>query len=809
MAVEQQNWRFNISAEVVNGDQLLHIHPENFTNLLINYDYQNQILPTILAKVNLDKNFMDFIIKNSETLEVYLTIQKFTHAVDNTEDKSAAFDFIKGTYLVTIGSDINYNKELDYMDAVNTELPIEDKFRETYIGLISKESIDANKTIANEVVHTTLHQDLVLSYLLPNCHVLIEPFEHNEMHNNLVIPPLDTLASVIDYLNSIQVFYSTSYILFFDEPKVTYLISKSGKATLMKGEDHKTVFINMRSLKDSNNLTLGMNDNKEANAYEVDIPIVDSIYNIDKDLSKKIESIDAIINPSLEKSVVSGDTVKNLKNNIKSTMKNFLMTTLEQTLSSLNIGSKISDMMTIFTHASDAIQKVSMNLVSQVGESVNQFGSTVVQAVGSQIETIQGQVNKILQQLPANIMGNASKSIQKSLMDSRFMAADISRAAQKEIKSDFWKSLEETASGEYKKDFVNNNINAVTYVLMQEVTGATTNKINELSSNVTQTLADFQNKITSKMGEFSNFTAKNVEILQELQKWKKKVLSSMASSSTGSQSSGPGHIANSSSGQLLKQIVKQEQNLSTIIDVSDTYGGIAKQTSEKAEQINNSLKDISDQFTSFLGSFTKIDEQDVKSNFISNIPARIFGSQTLSIDQLIFQTTKTGCFGGGGETGMANTWGDMASGIGGVLNFSDLSNLESNLMKFDLSEIGSLGLSHFNFDLNLGNIGNKIGKIVGTKLMKVKNDNPNMLKNLKSEIELSKNQIIIHKFGLDPDVFTPNKEFIIKNYDGHEDKDGKFILTRKVLVFVREGEDFKCNSELFFNKVPDNAPSQQ
>ena len=158
---------------------------------------------------------------------------------------------------------------------------------------------------------------------------------------------------------------------------------------------------------------------------------------------------------------------------------------------------------------------------------------------------------------------------------------------------------------------------------------------------------------------------------------------------------------------------------------------------------------------------------------------------------------------------MANTWGDMASGIGGILNFSDLSNLASNLMKFDLSEIGTLGLSHFNFDLNLGKIGNKLGKIVGTKLMKVKNDNPNMLKNLKSEIELSKNQLIIHKFGLDPDVFTPNKEFIIKNYDGHGDKDGKFILTRKVLAFVREGEDFKCNSELFFNKVPDNTSSQQ
>ena len=807
MAVEQQNWRFNISAEVVNGDQLLHLHPENITNLIIVYDYRNNIMPTILAKINIDKNFMDFIVQNAETLEVYLTIKKFTHAVDDTQDKGAEFDFIKGAYLITIGSDINYNKELDYMDTQNTELPIEDKFKETYIGLISKENMDANKLIANEVVHTSLHQDLALSYLLPNCHILIEPFEHNEMHNNLVIPPLDTLSSVIEYLNEVQVFYSTKYILFFDEPKVTYLLSKSGKATLMKGEDHKTVFINMRSTTDTNNLTLGMNDNKDINAYEVDVPITDSIYNIDKDLSKKIESIDAIINPSLEKSIISGDVVKNLKDTIKGVMKNFLMTTLQRTLESLSIGSKISDMLSKFTHAIDAIQKVSMNLVSQVGEAVNQFGSTVVQAVGSQVATVQGQVNSILQQLPSNIMGNAAKSVQKSLMDSRFMATDISRAAQKEVKSDFWKALEQTASEEYKKDFVNNNVNAVTYVLMQEVTGATTDKINDFANNVSQTMNEFQNKITSKMGEFSNFTAKNVEILQEVQNWKKKIVSSMASSS-GSQESGKGHIANSNMGQLLKQVVEQEKNLSTIVETSDQFGGIAKQVSKNAEQINNDLKAISDQFMSFLGSFEKIDEQDAKAQFISKLPARIFGNQTLSIDQMIFQTMKTGCFGGGGESGMANTWGDMASGIGGILNFSDLSKLASNLMSFDLGEIGSLGLSHFNFDLNLGKVGDKIGKIVGTKLMKVKNDNPNMLKNIKSEIELAKNQLTIHKFGLDPDVFTPNKEFVIKNYNGHGDKDGKFILTKKILAFVRDGQDFKCNSELFFSKVPDQTPQQ-
>ena len=578
----------------------------------------------------------------------------------------------------------------------------------------------------------------------------------------------------------------------------------------MQGEDHPTVFINMRKNTDSNNLTMGMNDNKDANAYEVDIPLLDSNYNIDKDLSKKIEAIDAIINPSLDNSIVSGDVVKNLKTLIKGTMKNFLMTALTQTLKSIKIFPQLSAGLTFFNHAVDAIQKVSMNLVPQIGETANQFGSTIVQAVGSSTATIQGECNKILQQLPASVMNNSEKSVKKSMMDSKFMAADIARSEQKKIKSDFWKELEKTTSENYKKDFVNNNANAVTYVLMQEVTGETTKKIGEFNSNIMQAVTDFQDKISSKMGAFTNFTAKTVEMLEEVQKWKKKVLKVMAKTSSGSSESGKTHVANSNLGQSLKKIVKQEQNLGTIVKTSDKFGTISKQKTKEAEQTNTNLKTMSEKFKTYLSSFKKIDEQDAKSKFISKEPARIFGNQSLELDQLVKQTTMTGCCGGAaGNTGMANSWGDMASNIGGVLNFSDLSKLASNLMKFDLSDIGSLGLSHFNFDLNLGQVTDKLKKVVGTKLMKVKNDNPNMLKNIKSEIELTKNQLSIHKVGLDPDVFTPNKEFIVKNYDGHGDKDGRFILTKKILAFVRDGQDFKCNSELFFSKVPDQKPKKE
>lgn len=816
MAIEQQNWKFSISAEVINGEQSLHIHPENITDLIIKYDYQNEIMPSILTRVNLDKNFLDFIIKNADDVEVQLTIKKFTQPIDDASKVGPSVDLIKGTYLVSVGSDINYNKELDYRDKAVSDLPMEDKFKETYLGLISKDCLDANKVVANEVVHTSFMQDLVLSYLLQNCHLLIEPFDHNEMHNNLVIPPLDTMSSLIDYLNTQHVFYNTKYILFFDEPKVTYLLSRSGSPTKMKGEAHSSVILNMRSATDDNNLTIGMNDNQEADAYELDVSVLDSNYNIDKDTTKMIDSIDAIINPSIENSVLTGDIVKTLKSQLKGTMKNFLASALQHALASLDIGGSFSGILKKFTHAFSAIQKVSFNLQSRANEVMSTFASTCTQAVGSQIQSIQSQCNNLLNQLGQMqitktigdsitvqpYMTAAQKSVQKSLLDSRFISVDISRSAQKEIKSAFSKALESSASSEYNKDFIDNWISAVTYVNLPDVTGQTANAITSLNNGVIKNIEEMQRNVNSQMGNFDNFTNSNGQILKQLQEWRSQLTTTIVSSNT----TGSGISASGDAGGILRQILEQESNFSTIISVSDQFGTIAKQEVSKENEINKRLQDASNNFMSMLGSIQSAGKEDIKSQFVSNTPTRIFGNGSLSVDQIIeAQMRGGGCFGDANKTGMADTWSDLSRNIGGLLNFGDLASLTKNLLKFDLSNLGALGLSHFNFDLNIGKIGSMIGRIVGTKILKTKNDNPNMLKNIKSEIELSKNQLSVNKYGLDPEVFTPNKTYTIKNYNGHANKDGSFILNKKILVFIREDDKFVCNTQLSFSKIIEGA----
>lgn len=71
---------------------------------------------------------------------------------------------------------------------------------------------------------------------------------------------------------------------------------------------------------------------------------------------------------------------------------------------------------------------------------------------------------------------------------------------------------------------------------------------------------------------------------------------------------------------------------------------------------------------------------------------------------------------------------------------------------------------------------------------------------------MNKNKLSFNKFGMDPSVFTPNKRYVIKNYSAHENKDGVFILKKKIEVYTREDNTFVCNTYLEFVKA-DESPT--
>ena len=76
---------------------------------------------------------------------------------------------------------------------------------------------------------------------------------------------------------------------------------------------------------------------------------------------------------------------------------------------------------------------------------------------------------------------------------------------------------------------------------------------------------------------------------------------------------------------------------------------------------------------------------------------------------------------------------------------------------------------------------------------------------MKYELELSAATLYINKNDLDTSVITPNKEYTVKNYDTHSDKNGRFLLCQKKEIYIREGDSFILNMALMLKKIPENT----
>ena len=117
-----------------------------------------------------------------------------------------------------------------------------------------------------------------------------------------------------------------------------------------------------------------------------------------------------------------------------------------------------------------------------------------------------------------------------------------------------------------------------------------------------------------------------------------------------------------------------------------------------------------------------------------------------------------------------------------------------------------LGISNFAIDLNLKESDSTTNNTttdenIGTKLIRLSNDNANMVKNIKADLENHVNQLSISKTDLDTTVLTLNKRYIVKNYDAHSNNDGVFLLTRKIDYFIKAGDRFTLSTKLELIKV--------
>lgn len=777
-----QNWKFKISGQLlVPGmkNTILNIYPENFKTFNRISDYINKNEPMILAHLTVDKNLFDIMVQNAKVETLYLKVEKFNQEDDM--DIPATEIYLEDEFSIILSNDINYNKELDYMDVKDNSLTPDDVkkdvYRDVVIGLMSKKSIDANKVLANNISYESSIQDIVCSYLA-NLHLLIEPFDHNITKEQLIIPPKSTLTQVIEYLNSVNVFYNTQYLFFIDEPYCTYLISRSGKGIQKKDEKFKDVYINIHKTTDDDMVIQGMYEDNEKGQYRVDVPVVSTKYTVDHDAAKLYDKFEAIINPSKEEGIHLNSDIMKIEDSINKIIGTFREKVQNFTRSVSDIGNRIEGFKDTFkTQVYDNIEPTSQRLNNIANVAIkSQLGS-----IPSSVSVTQGNATIPVSLIASGFANNAFSSITNSFSN---LTSNLNTT--KKTCSNFDSLSQKNINDYYKADYLDNYLGSVTFINAQDVIKQTNGIISALNSSSQKTITFNTNSITNQIPKIDNIANQASNITSTLNNVTNTIQTIQSGSNYGLVASQHSGINDTFS--MIKSNISKMNNMTNQIK---GFCNNLKSLIQTSTDTINTLANFANTIKAFPQALNQIVETDIKSKFCGPVVDFNFKN----IESL--------------GTSAVQAFNDINRVLNaGVMSFGALESITNNLDKISsIAGIGKLGISSFETNLQIGGCFGD-GK-TGSIIIKTKNDNPNQIKNIKSEVETMINQLSISKSGLDPSVFTPNKRFIIKNYDAHSNKDGLFVLNKKTEVYKREDENFTCTTILDFAKLVEQPDSDK
>ena len=124
------------------------------------------------------------------------------------------------------------------------------------------------------------------------------------------------------------------------------------------------------------------------------------------------------------------------------------------------------------------------------------------------------------------------------------------------------------------------------------------------------------------------------------------------------------------------------------------------------------------------------------------------------------------------------------------------SSLVGKVQAVDAQDGSTLQTSNVNTKY-ITNIGT-----AGSTLTHVSVD-PNAAKNMTTRISESSNTMIITKVDMDSRVFTPNKQYLLCNYEDNPKYCGVYYMTNKREIYLRNGNQMSCQMTITFKKCAD------
>lgn len=231
------SYSYKIDAKVIIDGKEESILPESITSLVTNYDYDRNNIPIIYMGVRLETSLYNKMIINSEKATITLTISR----AKNTGNYYQYKDYIKDRFTYTMSTNPDYNVALEKESGTHNK--IGQNYKEGFIALIQLNTTDNNKKIINNIIKDSNMMSIIHKYT-SHMNMVMEPIHVDKHFNFLIIPPLESVAKLLAYLNKQSVFYREGYRYFVDFDK-TYLLSAEGNPVDSRDGTYSTVIINI------------------------------------------------------------------------------------------------------------------------------------------------------------------------------------------------------------------------------------------------------------------------------------------------------------------------------------------------------------------------------------------------------------------------------------------------------------------------------------------------------------------------------------------------------------------------------------
>lgn len=760
----QLTYEYSATLVFMNGENKKEIPQNNIKTIIINKEFDRLTMPTINMTLEMDRELADEVIKNKKTATMFLKMNKIqTSNVSNAVEETYFYD--EFTYLIE--EDLDKTKPFRYIDPdkkdqKSTEA---DKYRPIRLGLISKTCSDLARKPNNLVTYNSSMQDIVIKLLNISKPLLIEPFEYTDPVPQCVIPPKETLTKVLEYLNNIKVFYSTGYRFFMDLD-VMYLVSKAGKYIPKQNEKTGIVNIEVKTLDKNDSLARGISLADDNSAYNLIIEATNS--NLDNsDLTdKEIDSITAVVDGSKAK---QESFLKQHKGfgGILGTYTN-IMNTID------NINKMASQVRKTIKNIHKATYDIKAR-ITDLKDMATEFETTTQSIITTAQATLKNMPKEALEQF--------SKEHKDAIQGIIKNAKDTSKTYNKSIvpSPDKMQNFTDKYVGQiYNIENTKNLVGGIKPSLFADNVSALKTTTNNFEKDKKETSKAFDDSLVSLATDYSKYNSS----LDGL----KQGIGNLPDQFEYTVSVGSGDSVSTETRTVdLSQLTKYSKTVDEAHKDSTIKLGSLKEDKKHMQDSVTVNKNVGDSIKSYVENAKDL-PKDFKKKLLEG-GNNVVNSYNNLRDNAIKNYNDT-------AAALNNDFNSLTDSFNAIKDSATLS-VDS---LHDLSNIGSDGESMVNIALEATEILSDLSK---RKIIRLPNDNINILKNIKHSLELRRVKVKLHKQELDNSIFAINKKYTI-TFEGTDNfkYQGEYLLESVIEAYTNSGTQFQSNTILNFAKLP-------